>query len=97
MTTMTTKTCKSPLNDYSNKIFELQKISGDNLDKILEYFRLDLRRLNKFYVGCCPIHSGDNESAFNIFHVGPIVGNWRCFTHHCEKHCSSAPDHWQEN
>lgn len=88
MTMMKTPKWKSHSNDYDkNRIYELQNLAGEHLDEILEYFRLDLRRLNKFYVGRCPIHGGDNDAAFNIFHSGhQIVGNWRCFTHHCEKH-----------
>ena len=81
------KEWRSHSHNDKHKIYELQKLAGDHLTEILEYFRLDLRRLNKFYVGKCPIHCGDNDSAFNIFHSGnQIVGNWRCFTHHCEKH-----------
>lgn len=89
-----TQKWKSHSNNYTtkNKIFELQRVAGNNLELILQHFRLDdLRKLDKFYVGRCPIHGGDNDSAFNIFHSGnQVIGNWRCFTHHCENHFQSS-------
>jgi 5S rRNA maturation endonuclease (ribonuclease M5) len=33
----------------------------------------------------CPIHGGDNDSAFNLYHQGDTYrGNWKCRTHGCE-------------
>jgi 5S rRNA maturation endonuclease (ribonuclease M5) len=40
-------------------------------------------------IGRCPIHNGDNPSAFNIYREstkpGYANGGWICNTHHCEK------------
>lgn len=66
-----------------SQIKALERLAGDKLDLLIDSFGLDLTKKSKFYVGACPIHGGDNESAFNIFHSGDIVGNWRCFTHGC--------------
>jgi len=85
---MTQQKWKSRSINYDkNRLIQLQQASGEKLEEILDYFGLDLKKHSKFYVGSCPIHGGDNESAFNIFHSGyEHNGNWRCFTHHCEKH-----------
>lgn len=65
----------------------LQNAAADRLEELLELLGVDgLRRAKKFYVGCCPVHGGDRNSAFNIFHSGDTCsGNWRCFTHGCHK------------
>lgn len=68
------------------KLIALQDAAGEKLEELLQHFALDLRKSTKFYVGKCPVHGGDRDSAFNIFHSGDIVGNWRCFTHNCHKH-----------
>jgi 5S rRNA maturation endonuclease (ribonuclease M5) len=38
------------------------------------------------FVGICPIHHGDNKSAFNLYPNGDFYrGNWKCRTHNCDK------------
>lgn len=67
-------------NDLNNYICE-------NIDDVLSKFDIDLRNNGSFYVGPCPIHGGDNRTAFNIFVDGHTrIGNWICHTHHCEEH-----------
>jgi 5S rRNA maturation endonuclease (ribonuclease M5) len=67
-------------NDLNNYICE-------NIDDVLIKFDIDLRNNGYFYVGSCPIHGGDNKTAFNIFVDGHTkIGNWICHTHHCEKY-----------
>lgn len=67
------------------------KVLCDKLcDRIEELFNVldiyDIKNNGKMYVGCCPIHSGDNKSAFNIYPSGESYrGNWRCRTHSCDK------------
>lgn len=74
-----------PLNQA--QIFALEKAAGLRLEDLLEYFGLELRRANRFYVGSCPVHGGTKKSSFNIFHSGDeIIGNWRCFSHSCHEH-----------
>jgi hypothetical protein len=37
-------------------------------------------------VGKCPIHDGDNKTAFNLYPDGDTYrGNWKCRTHNCDK------------
>lgn len=66
------------------------KILGDALcDKIedlFDHFGLEYKENGKLYSMCCPIHNGDNPSAFNLYPEGEYYrGNWRCRTHNCEE------------
>ena len=73
---------------YSQEeIFALNKQLGDKLPELLDHFHLTTKLTfrSKMWVGKCPVHGGDNDSAFNIYHRGSIVGNWYCRTHQCEK------------
>jgi len=66
-------------SDYSNSLVIY-------LDKFIEYFNLELKQGKNMYVGTCPCHIGDNNSAFNLYLFGDIVrGFWKCRTHSCEK------------
>lgn len=57
-----------------------------NFTKIIDHFQLDLEESSRFYVGACPIHNGDNPTAFNFYHQGEsYAGNWQCHTQQCEK------------
>lgn len=40
-------------------------------------------RSRKLLVGCCPVHGGDNPTAFNITVEGDYQGIWHCNTHNC--------------
>jgi len=45
-----------------------------------------LKRVGKRFAGYCPVHNGDNNSAFNFYPDGDSVpGYWVCRTHHCEE------------
>lgn len=56
----------------------------DNLFDILDI--QEIQNNGKMYVGKCPIHGGDNKSAFNLYPDGESYrGNWKCRTHNCEK------------
>lgn len=56
---------------------------------ILEFFEVDrLYESRNMLIGCCPIHDGDNQTAFNInvdFDNESHYGKWFCNTHHCDK------------
>jgi len=59
----------------------------DNIESLFEVLGLDDIKYNgKMYVGSCPIHNGDNNTAFNIYpHGENYRGNWKCRTHNCDK------------
>jgi hypothetical protein len=59
----------------------------DNIESLFDVLGLeDIKYNGKMYVGCCPIHNGDNNTAFNLYPYGDNYrGNWRCRTHNCDK------------
>jgi len=60
----------------------------DNIEELLEFLGIssDIKNNGKMMVGKCPIHDGDNITAFNIYPEGDYYrGNWKCRTHNCEK------------
>lgn len=59
----------------------------DNIDDLLQMLGVeDLKHNGKMLVGKCPIHDGDNITAFNIYPDGEHYrGNWKCRTHNCEE------------
>ena len=72
---------------HPQQLIELEKIVGTKLPDLLTVLGIEFVRKNKFYVGCCPIHGGDNDSALNLFHTGDVkVGNWRCLSKGCQNH-----------
>jgi len=59
----------------------------DNIESLFDVLGLeDIKYNGKMYVGHCPIHNGDNNSAFNLYPYGDNYrGNWKCRTHNCDK------------
>jgi 5S rRNA maturation endonuclease (ribonuclease M5) len=59
----------------------------DNIDSLIEILDItELKSNGKMLAGCCPIHDGDNTTAFNLYPEGDHYrGNWKCRTHNCEK------------
>lgn len=73
---------------YSSE--ELKFICGQLCDRIEDLFEaLEIenpRKTSKMYICSCPVHGGDNVSAFNIYPFGDeFRGNWKCRTHNCER------------
>lgn len=70
----------------NGKLSHLSELLVDNCDKLFEHFKLELSKSGNMYIGCCPIHGGDNKSAFNFYSDGhTIKGNWKCRTHNCQQ------------
>jgi len=70
----------------NSKINELERLASERLAELFSVLGINLRQGKKYYVGSCPIHCGDNDSAFVLYHSGhSIVGNWKCFTHNCQE------------
>lgn len=58
----------------------------DRIDDLLSYFNLEYKASGKLISMSCPIHGGDNSSAFNLYPEGEKYrGNWKCRTHGCEE------------
>lgn len=81
----TTTMTKSHLNDQAKLKIVCDEVC-DRIDELLELFGLDYKYNNKMITMSCPIHGGDNLSAFNLYPEGDNYrGNWKCRTHGCEK------------
>ncbi len=52
---------------------------------VVHYLGLNLERKGNLLVGCCPIHGGDNMTAFNIQLSGSYAGTTYCNTGDCNK------------
>lgn len=57
----------------------------DRADEILEMFDVKCFGGDSRFIGCCPIHEGDNESAFNlnVDESSKYYGRWFCNTRSC--------------
>jgi hypothetical protein len=58
----------------------------DVLEELLSELGVDYKKSHKMLFGKCPVHGGDNPTAWNIFKDGDTVrGNWVCYTKGCHK------------
>lgn len=84
MIIMTKKTKSNSHNQHKLKI--LSDRVCDRIEDLLSYFDIEYRACGKFLSMSCPIHGGDNTSAFNLYPDGEKYrGNWKCRTHGCEE------------
>lgn len=51
----------------------------------MNYFGVSTYKTGKLLISNCPIHEGDNKTAFNINLHGEYQGRWFCNTHDCHK------------
>lgn len=66
-------------------INELTDTACQDPERLFQELGISVRLQGKKYAGACPIHDGDNPSAFNFYHDGESVrGVWICRTHHCQ-------------
>lgn len=75
-------------NEYHNRarINELTDQAVLHAEDILSEFGVDFRHNYRRFYGPCPVHGGDNPSAFNLYPDGyDVRGVWCCHTHQCEK------------
>jgi 5S rRNA maturation endonuclease (ribonuclease M5) len=84
---MTTLMHKQSRSFDQNKLKVMCDKLCDQFDELLEVLEIDDIKYNgKMYVGNCPIHDGDNKTAFNLYPDGDSYrGNWKCRTHGCDK------------
>ena len=65
---------------------EIIDMASTNAEELLSSLGVDFRYGSKFFIGPCPVHGGDNQTAWNLYPEGEEVrGYWVCRTHHCEK------------
>lgn len=65
-------------------INELADIACNDPDRLMEELNIDCRIQGKKYAGTCPVHEGNNPTAFNFYPDGESVrGFWVCRTHNC--------------
>lgn len=90
MTMMTQKKKSRSLDQAQIKY--LGDLLCDDIESLLKTLGIDsYKNLGKMISMSCPIHGGDNESAFNLYHQGDHYrGNWKCRTHQCEETFKSS-------
>jgi len=78
---------KSYLSYNQFQLKHLSDVLCDDITNLLEALGVDLYKdFGKMIAMSCPVHGGDNESAFNLYHQGEHYrGNWKCRTHKCEE------------
>lgn len=72
-------------------MIEIQKLNllcHNKIDLFLDYFKCPVRKYRNRKVGCCPVHSGDNKTAFNYYNDRQA---WCCFTRGCHKDYGWSP------
>ncbi len=69
--------------EFCNQLIELL---SEDYNSLFNELDVSLRRVGRMFVGCCPIHDGNNETAFNLYREGEqMPGFWQCRSHHCHK------------
>jgi 5S rRNA maturation endonuclease (ribonuclease M5) len=83
---MTFQKRKSSTSENSqDKLAVISQLVCYRIHDLMEKLSLDLKSSGKRYVGCCPVHGGDNFAALNLYPDGyRVPGFWKCRTHHCE-------------
>lgn len=60
---------------------------NESVCEVVESLGLELTEHYNRYSGCCPIHGGDNQTAFCIYKE---TGTWQCFTNNCHQTYGSS-------
>jgi len=75
------------LSDDDKDIIQHELLS--NFEDVLHHFNVDLQKTDEMFIGCCPIHGGNNTTAFNMYRDS--YGNWNCNTRQCENTFMATP------
>jgi hypothetical protein len=88
----TMKKQKKYLSYDQHQLKHLSDVVCDDIENLLSHLGItSYRMLDKMVITSCPIHGGDNDSAFNLYHQGDSYrGNWKCRTHQCEETFKSS-------
>lgn len=81
------KKSKKYLSYDQHQLKYLSDILCDDIEGLLAHLGItSYKMMDKMISMSCPIHGGDNDSAFNLYHQGDSYrGNWKCRTHQCEE------------
>lgn len=85
---MITKQMKASRSYNQDELKNICDQLCDDIDMLIEALDLqdNIKYNGKMLVGNCPIHGGDNRTAFNLYPTGDYYrGNWKCRTHNCEE------------
>lgn len=67
------------------KLNLLTEIAANHIELILNDLDVKYSKSKKKYVGCCPVHGGDNAAAWNLYPDGEYTKCfWKCRTHQCQ-------------
>lgn len=73
-----------------NKIFLSSELLQPYYETILTYLGVEYTHIGNRISGPCPIHGGDNPTAWTMWLDGySISGNWKCFTRNCHHRATS--------
>lgn len=69
----------------NSELDELTQVIVDDLDVLLDYFKIQFQRYHDRYSFPCPVHESDNDESLSIFISGHTsIGNWKCWTNGCQ-------------
>ena len=72
-------------NRENFNLCELKHRLKDHILGIVSYLNINLVPYGTLLMGKCPIHKGDNDTAFHIQTSGPYKGKIHCYTGGCNK------------
>ena len=55
---------------------------SQRIPQLLSCLNIEVQDFGNRYAGCCPVHRGDNPTAFSLFKDS---NKWCCFTHSCQQ------------
>lgn len=59
-------------------------LAVERIEDILQHLGVSYTKRGNRLSGACPVHGGDNYSAWHVFTDGNTTkGNWSCYTHNC--------------
>jgi len=70
-----------------DSIKKLDLICNQKISLFVNHFHCNLLDRSTKWVGCCPIHQGDNKTAFNYYKTG----YWKCRTRNCHDNFLGTP------
>lgn len=72
--------------------YKINCLISDDFDKICAALDLEFTQHNNMHQGCCPVHDGDNPTAFGFKRKENYdYGTWCCFTRQCEDKFGISP------